>query len=123
MDIKEYLKEAKAAVIELNDKEKELKALKNKEDSYRKSLSDLEKKQSDCIEKTIKESIPEEYIAKIETKKIGNNEWTVYNDQGENHIYCLSYENDTYVISYHSNDNIEKFEQEFIKNISISINE
>lgn len=55
MDIKEYLKEAKAAVIELNDKEKELKALKNKEDSYRKSLSDLEKKQSDCIEKTIKD--------------------------------------------------------------------
>lgn len=52
MDIKEFLKEAKSAVIELGDKEKELKALKTKEESYSKSLADLEQKQADCIKKT-----------------------------------------------------------------------
>ncbi len=55
MEVREYLKEAKSAIIDLNDKKKELKALKDKEESLRKNLSNLEKKQSDCIIKTIKD--------------------------------------------------------------------
>jgi hypothetical protein len=54
MDIKEYLKEAKSAIIDLNDKQKELKAVKEKEESLNRSLNKLEKEQADCIEKTTK---------------------------------------------------------------------
>ncbi len=55
MEVKEYLKEAKSAIIDLNDKKKELKALKDKNESLDRSLRNLEKKQSDCIEKTTRD--------------------------------------------------------------------
>ena len=67
-DIKEFLIDAKKALIDLEEKKKEINVLKGKEATFTQNLNELNKTKEDLIKKTIKErkeNIEKEYSERI----------------------------------------------------------